>query len=256
MGMRTYAPALFDNFDPRRVNNKFDPRLPVRNGATGTTATAPQSTGVSGTSISQASPGQKMQVNLVLNNQTAVQLYFELFYFLNSAVRILNPAYASGVYQYIPLLTLEGLKAYGNGANTATSGVIGFGQDGHLEIQGDNTVPSPVATIQCKEIGYSSFFEASAITPFKITSLRMTCQTDLQIDETINYISKSFSGGVTDDPVSPRAYFKPTQFQDFIIDIPMEMDINIESGFKTILLAGENVRFALFISFWTEQTLG
>lgn len=245
MGMTALQNASFDNYTPRGGgSNHYDPRVRGLNNATGS--------GTAGSQVVTAGAGTKMQVNLTLTNNSATDLVFEAFYWLNSATRILNPQYATGNYHYVPLLSLEGLTAHAG----THGGIIGFGQDGHLEIQGDPAASQLPGTLQCKEIGYNSFFESSAIVPFKITSIRFTCVTDLQIDETITYIQKSYSGGTSTNPVSPRSYFKPNQFQSFTIDLPVEMDINIESGFQTTVLAGETVRLALFISNWTNQAIG
>lgn len=235
--------AAFDSFDPNV--NSFDPALANKyNGASGGSS--------AGTNVVAAKAGQKMQVNLTLNNPTAQTLSYELFYYLNSCIRTINAAYAIGHYLYIPLLSLEGLPRIYAGAH---GGVIGFDQQGNLVIQGDPTVPDPNGTIGCSEVSYAGFWEASAVLPFTVSFIRMTCMTDPQIDKVITYIKKSFSGGQITNPVSPRAYFKPTQFQSFTIDISVEFDIGIDTGLLTTLLAGENVRYALFIQIWTNQVL-
>lgn len=233
--------AAFDTFDPNV--NKFDPALANKwNGANG---------GSAGTQTVAAQMGQKMQVNLTLNNPTNQTLSFELFYYLNTCLRTINASYAVGNYLYVPLLSLEGLTLHA-GAN---GGVIGFDQTGTLQIQGNPAAGDAAATIGCSEVSYAGFFEASAVLPFTVSFIRMTCMTDPQIDKTITYIKKSFSGGQITNPVSPRAYFKPTQFQSYTIDISVEFDIGIDTGLLTTLLAGENVRYALFIQIWTNQVL-
>lgn len=244
-GMRNNPGAAFDTFDPS-VGNGFDPSLANKwNSATG-------STGQTANTLVAAQPGQKMQINIVMLNPTAQTLTFELWYYLNSAIRTQNLTYAVGHYNYVPLLSYEGLVLNFAGAH---GGTIGFDKTGTLVIQGDPTVPDPNATISCKEISYNGFWNASATLPFSITFIRMTCVTDPQIDETINYIKKSFSGGVVSNPTSPRSFFKPSQFRSFIIDITVSFDIGIDTGLSTLLLPGENVRYALFINLWASQTL-
>lgn len=246
-GIKNNPNAAFDTYDPS-LGNGFDPSLANKwNSANGNSG-APASVQVA------ARPGQKMQINIVMNNPTAQVLTFELFYYLNSAIRTQNLSYQVATYLYIPLLSYEGLAAAAAGGGNH-GGTIGFDKNGTLIIQGDKVVPDPNATIACKEISYNGFFNASATLPFTITFIRMTCVTDPQIDETINYIKKSFSGGVISNPVSPRSFFKPSQFQSFIIDITVSFDIGIDTGLATLLLAGENVRYALFINLWTNQTL-
>jgi len=233
--------AAFDNFDP--ALNQFDPS--VANNATGD---SPGSTTVA------AKVGQKMQFNVVLNNPTIQTLTLELFNYLNSYVKILNSAYVKGNYLYIPLLSYEGLARFK--AAPDHGGTIGFNDLGNLEIRGDTAAADPSATISCKEIAYSGLFEASAVTPFKVDFLRFTCLTDPQIDENITWFQKSYSGGVQQNPISPRAYFKPNQFQNFTIDITVSFTIGIDKGLKVDVLPSENVRLAFFVTMWTDQTLG
>lgn len=233
--------GAYSNFDPT-VANKFDPDN--YNNADGESSGA-------GTGVVVAKPGQKMQINLVLDNPTASDIVFELFSYLDSMTRRLKSEYAVGTYLYIPMSSFQGLRR----VVANTGGVVGFDQAGALTIHGNDTVPDPIATAQCKEIAYAGFFEASATCPFIISFIRFTCETDAQIDQNITYFKKSFSGGITENTVSPRAYFRPNQFQNRTIDITVELSIGIDKGIRTTLLAGESVRLALFIQMWTNQTL-
>lgn len=234
--------SAFNGFDPEL--NAYDPSAVNKfNGATGN--------GDAGTYTSDAKPGNKMQVNLTLGNPTATNLTFELFSYLDSQVRVTKAAYATGAFKYIPLLSFEGIAAL----VADTGGLVGFNATGDLEIWGANTA-APKGKISCDEISYASFFEASAVQAFQVAYIRYTCQTDNQIDKTITYFQKTFSGGVYENPVSPRAYFKPNQFQSKTIDITVSFSIGIDKGIRTLILAGESVRLALFIQSWTNQTLG
>jgi hypothetical protein len=224
-----------DNYDPS-VANKF-------NGANGDE---------SGYAMQSAKPGQKMQVNLTLANPTASDLTFELFSYLDSMVRRRKAEYVTGAFLYVPYLSFEGILRY-SGA-TDTGGVVGFDQDGSLQIYGANAAAAK-GKISCAEIAYASFFEASAISPFQVAFVRFTCETDAQIDQNITYFQKTFSGGVRENTISPRAYFRPNQFQNKTIDITVSFSIGIDKGLKTVVLAGESVRLALFIQMWTNQTL-
>lgn len=237
---RALQNAAFDNFDPSLAN--FDPSLAGKyNNANGASSAA--------TSIKTASPGQKMQFNVTLNNPTAVALWFELFCYIDSFIDRLKTEYVTGNYHYVPLLSLEGLTAHAG----THGGVVGFDQAGNLQIQGDPSVPQLAGTISCGQISYQGLQKASGITPWTISYIRYTCTTDEQIDQDVTYFTKSYSGGVTQNPVTPRAYFQPTQFQNFTLDLTVEMGIDIQSGIKTQLLAGENVRLALFVTTWSDQ---
>lgn len=235
--------AAFDNFDPSLVNS-FDPALSGKyNNANGA--------GGAATALVAAAPGQKMQFNVTLNNPSAVSLWFELFCYIDSFIDRQKTEYITGNYTYIPLLSLDGLTAHAG----THGGIVGFDKTGTLQIQGDPSVPQAAGTIGCGQISYQGLQKASAITPFSISYIRYTCVTDPQIDQDIVYFTKSYSGGITQNPVTPRAYFQPTQFQNFTLDLTVEMGIDIQSGIKTQLLAGENVRLAFFVTVWSTQVL-
>jgi hypothetical protein len=229
----------FDSYDPSI--NSFDPS--VGNNASGDSA---------GSTVVQAKVGQKMQFNVTLNNPTTKTLTFELFNYLNSYTRIQNAAYINATYLYIPLLTYEGLAAIAATHN----GTVGFASNGDLKINGDAAAAEAVATIGCSEVGYSGLFEASAITPFKIDFFRYTCLTASQINKTITWFQKSFSGGTLENVISPRAYFKPTQFQNLTLDITVTLTIGIDKGIRTTLLPSENILLSFFVTMWTDQTIG
>lgn len=237
--------AQYNSFDP----NNYDPTARRRNNA--------DNGGAPGYNTQSAQPGNKMQVNLTVNNATAVDITFELFSFLDSFTRRLKQEYvpvANPDYAYIPQTSYQGISAIAAG----TDGTVGFDQIGNLVIRGAGPTPGPadpVATLSCKEIAYASFFEASGITAFDVAYFRMTTSNDAQIDETFTYYQKTFSGGVNENPISPRAYFKPTQFQDFTIDVTVSFSIGIDKGIRYVVLAGQSVKINLFIQSWTLQTL-
>lgn len=229
----------YNQFDPSMTH--FDPSVGGRyNHATGDAA---------GTAIVQAAQGQKMQTNVALNNNAAITLQMELFNWLTSVTRVQNPVYNQGAYHFIPLLTFEGLTAAG-------SGCVGFKANGDLAMHGTDATPDPIPTIGCQEVAYSSFFEASSISPFQVAYFRYTVNTSAQINNIITWFKKTFSGGFESNPISPRAYFKPTQFQDFVIDITVNFTIGLDSGIYTKVNSGENIQLSLFIEMWTVQGIG
>lgn len=234
-----------NEFDPSMTSGShWDPSVAGRfNNADG---------GSSGSAVVQAAQGQKMQTNIALNNIALVNITMELFNWLTSFTRVLNPAYATGVYAMIPLLTYEGLAA----TIAGTGGTVGFQDNGNLAMHGNDALPSAIPTIGCQEVAYASFFEASSISPFQVAYFRYTVKTDAQIDNTIKWFQKTFSGGIQQNVISPRAYFKPTQFQDLVIDITVAFTIGLDSGLFVTVNTLENVRFSLFIEMWTVQGIG
>lgn len=239
--IRNLNKSKFDNFDP----NNYDPSLANRyNGYTKIGSPA-------GSFTQDATPGNKMQVNLTLSNLTATDLTLEIFSWLDSMTKRRKADYATGLFQYIPQDSYEGILAIAGAA--PTDGTVGFDQNGTLVVRG--APAAATATVSCKEIAYRSFFDASGVTAFQVAYLRVTMSNDPQIDETITYFEKTFSGGIKENPISPRAYFKPTQFQNNTIDITVSFSVGIDKGLRTLVLAGQSVKINLFIQAWTLQTL-
>lgn len=234
-------------YDPG-VNGKysnFDPTIAGKlNNANGSGV-------MPGQMVADAKPGQKMQINLTLNNPTALTLNFELFNLLNSFTTYRKQEYATGNYQYIPVNSLQGIQAI----IASTGGTVGFDQDGNAYIQGDMAPLDPVATIGCSEIPYISLLQASGIQAFNVSYIRLTVSTDPQIDQIITWFRKTMAGGVQENRISPRAYFRPNQFQNLTIDVTVDFTVGIDSGLKTKLLPGERIVLALFIDSWTNQTI-
>lgn len=235
----------FDSFDP----DNFDPTVTkkVNNADNGNGNSA-------GYTTTAAKPGQKMQVNLTITNATLVEQTVELFSFLDSWVRRRKTEYIPpadpAAYAMFPMLSYEGLLRIVAG----TGGVVGFNALGDLIVRGDDSaVDDPVVTVGCSEIAYNAFFEASGITPFEVAYLRQTVTTDPQINKNITWFKKTFSGGIKENTISPRAYFRPNQFQPKTIDITVSFTIGYDSGLRMQILPAETVQFAMFIQFWTGQ---
>ncbi len=243
MNIQNAQRAGFNSFDPQvGQGNSWDPQLAGKwNGADGT--------GAAGQTVVAAKPGQKMQISLTLANPSAGLLNFELFNYLNSMTRVRNTAYVVGAYAYIPLISFEGFAAQIAG----TDGCVGFNQAGDLEIHA--AAAAVKGSIGCSEIAYVGLFEASHVIPFNINYFRYTVTTDAQIDKTITYFQKSFSGGVQQNVINPRSFFLPNQFQAKVLDVNVEFAIGQDTGLLVQLLAGETVKLALFINAWGTQAL-
>lgn len=243
MNMKSSQLANFSGWDPS-LANKFDPSVGGANNADGSLATT-QGLGA----VQNARPGQSMQISLTLNNPSAGLLTFELFNFLQSFTRVQNLTYVTGAYLYIPWDSYEGVAAL----IAATDGTVGFNKAGDLEI---HAAPAAVkGTIGCSEAPYRSLFAATSSIPFRIKFMRQTVTTDGQIDKAITYFQKSFSGGQLLNNLNPRTYFLPNQFQGKVLDINVSFAIGQDSGLSLQLLAGEIVKFALFIDAWGTQAL-
>ena len=232
----------FDNFDPDM--STYDPRR--RNNADGNGGT-----GAAGYTVQAAKPGNKMQVNLQFNNASASDLTFEAWNFLDSFMNRRKAEYVVAAFGYWPQLSYEGIQRVA----ADTGGTVGFDSNGSCSIKGAN-LAAAAGTLSCKEICYKGFFEASAATPFEVAYSRYKSSNDPQIDEPIVYIQKSYSGGVMENPIDVRSYQKPTNQIETLIDITVGFTIGIDKGVRMKVLAGQYVKWSLFIVGWTNQTLG
>jgi hypothetical protein len=237
----------FDNFDPDNFNpdetrsDLYDPDFidQASNAGGATTRTR------------VARPGVKLQININIINATASTILTELFSAMDSWTTRLKPALVVGAYSMVPALSLEGIAAL---IAAPTGGhVVGFNQAGDLEVRG--AAGDPKLTIGCGEYPYISLFESTKTYPFYNSYIRYTVSTDAQIDKTIMHFKKTFGGGVNENLISPRAYFKPEQQQPKTIDIIAGFTIDGESGLSIPVLAGENLRLALFIGRWGQNNL-
>lgn len=208
-------------------------------------------TGASSTTVVGAKPGQKMQVNLSMKNNSNVALTFELFNWMNSFTKILNPNYVTGNWHYIPLLSYAGLGL----SASLYDGTVGFDDLGNVLIKGAHAVPDGSGVIACSTNPYRAFYEASSIIPFSVSFIRMTFTSDEQIDNELIWFQKTFAGAYSENRVSPRAYFDPQQFQDLIVDVKAGFSVGIDAGVRVLVNAGENLRYSLFINYWTRQVI-
>jgi hypothetical protein len=234
--------GAFDNYDPDYFDevqsDLYDPDF-----ATG--APAPQQ---AATKMQAARPGQKMQLNITITNSTAVALTVELFSALDSVTTRRKPELATGNYAMYPATSQDGIERLIAG----TDGTVGFNSDGDLEIRG--AAADPKCLVGCGEYPYVSLFESSKVLPFKVAYLRYTVDTDAQIDNQLTHFQRTFAGGERTNVISPRAYFKPNQFQSKTIDILAPFTIDGEKGLRLSVNAGESLRFAFFIQRWARNT--
>lgn len=238
--------AAFDNFDPDNFDNEgvvsdlYDP-----DNATG------EGGQQAATKLRTARPGRKLQINLSITNATASTITTELFSAFDSWTTRLKAELVTGNYLMKPALSFEGLAAL---IAAPTGGnCVGFNQTGNLEVRGN--AGDPKLTIGCGEYPYNSLFDSTKVLPFYVSYMRYTVSTDGQIDNNINWFTRTFGGGVKSNPISPRAFFKPNQFQNKTIDILAPFTIDGESGLSIPVVAGESIRIALFIQRWAKNTL-
>lgn len=236
--------SAFDNFDPDNFDSEnvqsdlYDPDyMDAPGGGT--------------TKVRVARPGANLQLNVTITNSTASEIKTELFSALDSWTTRLKTELQVGNYLMIPATSLEGIAAIA--ANPTGGKVVGFNQSGDLECRGG--VGDPKLTVGCGEYPYVSLFESTKQYPFYNAYTRYSVSTDAQIDKNITHFTKTFGGGLKENRISPRAFFKPNQFQNKTIDIIAPFTIDGESGLSIPVLAGEQLRLAFFIQRWGQNNV-
>jgi len=180
--------------------------------------------------------------NITIQNESAtLSLTAELFNALNSFLVAQNSTYANGVVTYVP-----------SGGIVAADGapVCGFTKDGSVIVTGSSG--SHDLTISCEEIAYAALLESSKIRPFVVEKMRMSFTTAGQIDNKVTYFSKSWLGGVKENNISPRQFFKPDQFQTLIVDVPVNLPIDGETGVKIIIKPSETLRINFIVMLYEK----
>jgi hypothetical protein len=228
----SYDPDYFDNEEVRM--DRYDPDY----------ADAPASTSQGGaaTNINAARPGQKMNINITINNPTAVKIKFELFSAFASWADVLRADLVTGAFTMIPQLSTQGLGTVG-------VGTVGYDQDGVLNVYG---AAPPSATIGCGEYPYISLVRSSAVLPFRVTFGRIAVLTTPQLNNQLVHFTKTMAGGYKQNQINVRAYKKPTQFQNLEVDILAPFVIDGEKGLLYALESLEQVQLSLFINRWTR----
>jgi len=214
------------NFDPNLFSNSYDP-----DNATG-----------------KPNPGQPRpqlsglaQFTIKIVNALGADTKIELFNFLrsvafaaNSDVSALNPWTAVSV------------------AAANANSLIYFDQSGNLIFQDAGGLK---LTISCNQVPYISLFYASAFFPMRVERMLMTFTLDSSLDQDIKHTTNTFLGGKKTNPITPRTFFDPTQFQSKLVNIKAPYDIDIEKGLQFTILSTETLSFNLYLRRYVKPTL-
>lgn len=236
----------FDKYDPDYMDGTFS-----KDDTVSTNYYDPDyadNTGGNTTVVRQARPGQKLQINLTINNPAASKLTFELFNAYKSVTRIFNPAFVSGAYTMIPLFSREGLAT-----GAPFNGTVGFDQNGNLYMRGGGA--DPVATIGCSEYPYASLLETTKVLGFKIVVIRVSVATQAQFNNNIFYRLSTYGGVNLDNTINVRSYKRLINPAQLDIDVKAGVTITGESGLTYALEAGEAVQLGLYINKWAKPSL-
>lgn len=240
--------ASYDSFNGSKSNNQmksFNPNYTMSTNSYDPDGLDGENGGGT-TQIRTAAPGQKMQINLTLNNPTASKLHFELFNAYNSFTDILKPELVVATYSQIPMLSFEGLAARPNNIN-------GFDQAGNVMIRG--AVGLPVGTIGCAEYPYKSLLDTTKVLGFLIVVIRVSVATQAQFANNLRYIKKTYAGLDINNQINVRSYKRLINPAQLDIDVKAGVTVDGESGLQYDLEAGELVQMGLYINKWAKPSL-
>lgn len=252
MNFEQLEESAFDNFDP----DFYDPESPDNYSGKGKAKTVRQKA--------------TAYFDLVFTNPTAGVLTFELFNALRSFTRAIRADFSPNVavYGYTPLSTREGIEALinnvipvgnrtpANESNTLDAGFVGFDQTGALIITPSGAfAANTIGKVVCNQFPYSGLLQSSSEQPFRITRVRMTTTNDPQISNPIVLFKNSFLGSKSQNEINPRNFFSPNQFQNRIIDVPVDFTINGQSGILYTLNAGETVQWNIAVESYHLNTV-
>lgn len=199
------------------------------------------------------------QLDITLDNSanTSTAVTFELFNYLRSNTTIQNTTYNATTYQPSTFdnLLLRNTPATGQALSDAY--LIYWDKNGNLVYNitagtgaNMNTAnASGWSRISCPQVPYRVLHEATRNNLLYIEKVRLSVKTAAQIDQPINIFKNTFMGGTKSNQIAPRSEFKPNQYQQLIVDVPMKVGIDAETGISYKLIGQEVVTMSLFFRF-------
>jgi len=171
---------------------------------------------------------------------------FDIFNFNRSGGLIGNTAFSARV---VSGLSYEEYAATNPGVFPQTTGAptlaqigaarenkIMWDSNGSLYYTG-KTVTAPTTEqliVSCRQLPYRALLNSSSVAPFLVSKMRLTVPNLanglLQINQDFAHITNTFLGATKVNPISPRAFFNPQQFQTNIVDIKAAFAIDAERG--------------------------
>lgn len=225
-----------DDFDPENFDpDNFDPDNFTFDNATGNPAKR-------ALKIARPKPvGSLAQFTLSVTNNQATSVTVEMFQFIRSIAFSNNP----NISALNPFTALDVAAANANS-------LVYFDRNGNLVYQDAGGLK---CTLSCKQIPYVALFRASGLFPFMVERIRMNVTNDAQIENDIVHVTNTFLGATKRNPISPRSFFSPNQYQPKTVDITAGFYIDAEKGIETVVNAGETVTYNMYLRRYEKPTL-
>lgn len=147
------------------------------------------------------------------------------------------------------------------------NGMVNPASGGSVVVTGGiwNTLPTTVRfahtvgantdniNISCNQVNYPSFLKASLNATYRISNIRYTLTDPTQLAQfstPFEVRTKSLFGKADQNPISVTSFKKPEQFQAGILDIPVEVIVDAETG---IMVSMTNLVCTITLSVFVER---
>lgn len=148
----------------------------------------------------------------------------ELFNLGRSAAFVNNPAVFQSTSAVVPA-TVDKIITFV--AATDLDGYTYFDNSGNLIIQ--NSAGRKI-TISCQQTPYFFLLMGTATNAFIFKSIKLSYANDSTLDNAITHTTYTFLGSSKTNEITPRDYFRDTQFQSKIVTVPLKGIIGRDNG--------------------------
>ena len=170
---------------------------------------------------------------------------FDLFNYNRSISQMSNTTFSARIVSGLTFEEFNGPWAAGAGifdtavhAQTSLQNKYVWSSDGSLYLTGATAgLTAPAVEnlkISCRQLPYKTLLNSSQIAPFFVSKMRLTVPSSnngsLQINQDFTHTTNTFLGAQKTNPISPRAFFNPNQYQTNIVDIKAQYAIDGEKG--------------------------
>lgn len=123
-----------------------------------------------------------------------------------------------------------------------------------LELEFTDGVNTDVVEITSSTYFYPSLLKSTITDLLKLSKMRYSVSDTTQIaqfSQSLNVVSRSMFGKVSSNSISVAAFKQPNQFQQGIIDIDGEIEVDKETSIQTAIIPVAGFSFTL--SMWVEK---
>ena len=187
----------------------------------------------------QKGTGDKAQFDIVIKRNTATIAQ-------NLECMIFGSQHFDGGYQ-------NGMVNPSSGGSVTVTGGIWSTLPTLVKFTHVNGVNTDTIDVTCNQVNYPTFLKASLNATYRISNIRysLTDPTQLaQFSTPFEVRTKSLFGKADQNPISVTSFKKPEQYQNGIIDLPVEVIVDGESG---IMVSMTNLVCQITLSVFVER---